>query len=408
MKSATYGIVIFSTFLIFFSGCATYNAHEVGPTPIMHAETEIPEEQLLDVGILVFDSRELDEETAKDEGTHPEIRKAESHFIPYHLKNTLHQSSHWGAVRVLPGETNSVDLMVTGEILASNGELLVLKVEVTDASGKTWLTRTYEEEASETFYSGNIPGEKDAFQNLYNLIANDIANYKQQLSAADIEKIRTISKLKFAGDFAPDAYGGYLQKTDKQQITLNRLPADDDPMMERLLRIREREYMYVDTLNQYYDVFYNEMWPNYEDWREANLSEQKALKKIKRDAMVRQLVGALLVAGAIAMGASDMNNTGAIQAGMIIVGGQVIVDGFNISREAEIHSAAIQELSESFGNEMQPVVMEFQGKKYELTGTAEEQFKSWRELLRKIYQAETGFDLDPETEETATEQEKDQ
>ena len=108
------------------------------------------------------------------------------------------------------------------------------------------------------------------------------------------------------------------------------------------------------------------------------------------------------------MGASDVNNIGALQAGMIIVGGQVIVDGFNISREAEIHSAAIQELSESFGNEMQPVVMEFQGKKYELTGSAEEQFKHWRELLRKIYQAETGFDLNSETEETATEQEKDQ
>jgi hypothetical protein len=411
MKSITTCIVILSMYLIFFAGCATYNAHEVGPTPIMHAEKEIPEDQLLDVGILVFDGQELDEETAKGEGTHPEIRKAESHFIPYHLKNTLHQSSHWGAVRVLPGETNSVDLMVTGEILASNGELLVLKVEVTDASGKIWLTRTYEEEASETFYSGNTPGEKDAFQNLYNMIANDIANYKQQLSAADIEKIRTISKLKFARDFAPEAYGGYLKKTDKEQITINRLPADDDPMMQRLLRIREREYMYVDTLNQYYDVFYNEMWPNYEDWREANLFEQKALKKIKRDAMVRQLVGALLVAGAIAMGASDINNTGALQAGMIIVGGQVIVDGFNISREAEIHSAAIQELSESFGNEMQPVVMEFQGKKYELTGSAEEQFKRWRELLRKIYQAETGFDLDPETEETeesAPEQENDQ
>ena len=408
MKSFTTVTVLFSAYLILFAGCATYNAHEVGPTAIMHAEKEIPEDQLLDVGILVFDSPELDAETAKDEGTHPEIRKAESHFIPYHLKNTLQQSSHWGAVRVLPGETNSVDLMVTGEIIASNGEHLVLDIEVTDAGGKTWLKRTYEKEASEAMYGGNIPGEKDAFQDLYNMAANDIANYKQQLSAAEIEKIRTVSKLKFARDFAPDAYGNYLKKTDKDQIAINRLPADEDPMMDRLLRIREREYMYVDTLNEYYDVFYNEMWPNYEDWRKANLSEQIAIRKIKRDAMVRQLVGALLVAGAIAMGVGDVNNTAVLQAGMIIVGGQVFVDGINISRETEIHSAAIQELSESFGNEMQPVVMEFQGKKYELTGSAEEQFKRWRELLRKIYQAETGFDLNPETEETAVDQEKDQ
>ena len=36
----------------------------------------------------------------------------------------------------------------------------------------------------------------------------------------------------------------------------------------------------------------------------------------------------------------------------------------------------------------------FEGKQYELTGTAEEQYKRWRELLREIYLAETGFDQD--------------
>jgi hypothetical protein len=164
-------------------------------------------------------------------------------------------------------------------------------------------------------------------------------------------------------------------------------------MMERLLKIREREYMYVDTLNEYYQIFYNEMWASYENWRKLNLAEQKAIRKIKRDAMIRQIVGALLLAGAVALEAGEVGNTGALQLGMVIMGGQVIIDGFNISEEAEIHAAVIEELSESFGNEMQPIVMDFQGKKYELTGSAEEQFKRWRELLRKIYLTETGFDL---------------
>jgi hypothetical protein len=43
---------------------------------------------------------------------------------------------------------------------------------------------------------------------------------------------------------------------------------------------------------------------------------------------------------------------------------------------------------------MQPVVMEFEGKQYELTGSAEEQFQQWRELLRQIYYAETGLEPD--------------
>jgi hypothetical protein len=137
------------------------------------------------------------------------------------------------------------------------------------------------------------------------------------------------------------------------------------------------------------------MWPSYENWRSLNLTERQAMKEIKKRALTRQLIGALLVAGAIAAGSIDSINTGGLQAGMILIGGQVIISGFNISKEADIHEAAIQELSESFSSEMKPIVMEFEGKQYELSGSAEEQFKQWRELLRKIYYAETGFDPEP-------------
>jgi hypothetical protein len=68
----------------------------------------------------------------------------------------------------------------------------------------------------------------------------------------------------------------------------------------------------------------------------------------------------------------------------------------NVSQQAEIHRVAIQELSDSFGSEMQPIVMEYEDKQYELSGSAEEQYERWRELLRKIYYAETGFEP-PET-----------
>ena len=43
---------------------------------------------------------------------------------------------------------------------------------------------------------------------------------------------------------------------------------------------------------------------------------------------------------------------------------------------------------------MEPVVLELEGKKYELKGSAQEQYRQWRELLLKIYRAETGFDTD--------------
>ena len=390
-------ILFAAFFVLFFSGCATYQAQNVGPTPIMRAEEEIPEDQLMDVGIVVFESKELSDEEAEDEGTNNEIRKAENHFVPYHLKMTLQQSSHWGAVQVIPAETNSVDLFVRGEILESNGEVLALKVKVVDASGKSWFTKNYKAEAGPQTYTGNRLGEKDAFQDIYNAIANDMAEYKKKLGPKQITKIRTISKLKFAKDFAPDAFNGYLAKDKKNRITVKRLPAADDPTMERLLKIREREYMYVDTLNEQYDGFYNVMWPSYENWRQLNETERVAMKKIKREALIRQLAGALLIAGGIASAASGKGgpNVGGLEVGLIMIGGQVIISGFNVSKQAEIHEAAIEELSESFSGEMKPVVLEFEGKQYELTGSAEEQFKQWRKLLRQIYYAETGFEPEP-------------
>jgi hypothetical protein len=367
----------------------------------MKAREEIPEDQLLDVGIQVFESEKITEKQAKEEHTSPEVRKAERHFIPYHLKNTLQQSSYWGAVRVLPGVTESIDVLVKGKILESNGENLALQITVVDATGSSWFSKKYKSQATSEFYSGNLMGEKDAYQDIYNAIANDLAEYFKKLLPEKIKTIRTVSKLKFAEHFAPSAFSGYLAKDEDKIITVNRLPADEDPILIRLLKIRERENMYIDTLNAYYGEYYSEMWSSYENWRKLNYQEIKAIKKIKRDATIRKIVGGLLIAGAIALSAGDVDNTGAVQATMVLVGGQVIVQGFNITKEAEIHSAAIKELSESFGSEMRPVVMEFEGQRYELTGSAEEQFKRWRELLEQIYLLETGFDPDvsPETGE---------
>ena len=212
MKFSFSNLTIIAISLLIVSGCATYHAQKVGPTTIMRAQEEIPEDQLLDVGILVFDSEELSEEEAEDEGTNNDIRRAESHFIPYHVKNTMRQSSQWGATSVIPGETDSVDLLVTGKILESNGETLGLQIDVTDATGEIWFSKKYKAEATRRTYADIRLGEKDAFQDLYNTIANDIAEYKQGLSADEIRKIRTTAQLKYAADFAPDAFGGYLVK----------------------------------------------------------------------------------------------------------------------------------------------------------------------------------------------------
>lgn len=374
------------------NGCATnYNARKVEATPILIAQQEIPEPELLDVGIVVFESAEISAEDAEEKGTNNEIRQSETHFIPCHLRNTLQRSAQWGAVRVLPEESPSYDVLVTGEILESDGQELVLKIKATDASGRLWYEETYRQEATGTSYKDIVPWEQDAYQDLYNTIANDLAAYRRKLPPGSVDRIRSISKLKFAREFAPEAFADYLVENEAQEMELNRLPADDDPQMARLMAIRERDHMYIDTLNQYYDGFYAGMWPAYENWRKLDLTERLAREEIENSVLLRKAGGALLVALAILLEISNSGAGNLLQGMLLVSGGQVFMSGINLSKQAEMHSAAIEELSESFGADMEPVNLELKGQTYELTGSAQEQYRQWRELLRQIYLRETGF-----------------
>jgi hypothetical protein len=295
-------------------------------------------------------------------------------------------------VRVMPKESVNADVVIKGKIIESNGERLVLQVEARDATGRLWFDKKLGADATETSYAQLQPGQKDPFQDLYHAVANALAEQREKLTPEQVRNIRTVSKLKFAEEFAPDAFGRYLSAVRKPITKVNRLPADDDPMMKRFMSIRERESMFVDALNGYSENFYNGMWPSYENWRKMNLTERVAMAKVKRDAYTRIAAGVALIALGALVGSRSDFSAPVLGGSIILIGGQVIISGVNISSQAEMHRTAIQELSESFDNEMKPLVMEFQGKTYELTGSAEEQYRRWRELLRQIYDAETGFD----------------
>ena len=374
-------------------GCATYT--KVEPTQIIQAQSEIPEEELLDVGIEIFGS-ESGEESDEDDIVFSEIREAEARFIPYHLKNTLQATGQWGAVWVIPSDSHAVDVSVKGEMVESNGEFLTINVHIEDASGEVWFTKTYKAKARERSYRNNEKGKKDAFQDAYNIIANDMVAFKDDLSRAEIQNIRRISKLKFASDLAPDAFEGYLSTGNNGSYAIAQLPARDDPMMARMLQIREREYMLIDTVNEHYFNFYDEMWDPYESWRRASRDEAVALRNVKRSARNRKLLGAAAVAGAILLEA--LGHGGSVPTVPIAVGGVVAYSsGVEKAKEAEIHVEALRELGESFDSEVAPLVVEVEGETLELTGSAEAQYAEWRRLLKQIYASEVGFAPDAES-----------
>lgn len=391
MNRFTRVMLLFASLL---AGCSTY--HSVRPTDIHNSQVEIPEDELLDVGIVVFDALPAEEETDEDEPVFAEIRKSESRYIPYHLKTTMQQSGQWGAVQVTPSATDAVDLLITGEIVRSDGEALVVKIDVQDASGRVWMSKTYEHEAKSNTYSGTETRQKDAFQDTYNTIANDIVEAKAKLDPMQLRAIRKIAELKYANALVPEAFDDNLEQSEDGIYSIKRLPSGDDPMVKRILSVREREYMLTDTLNDYYGKFYEQMWPSYENWRKAHREESQALNEVKSSARNRAMLGAAAIVGAIALEVLAGGNTATLRNVMVLGGAAAVKSGWDMYENTKIHSDAIRELDQSFDAEVAPMVVDLRGETVELTGSAEAQYQEWRRLLGKIYESETGFALQDE------------
>ncbi len=373
------------------------------PEGLIQAREEIPEELLLDVSIELFDSG-LPEGAAAlkldDEGLFDDVREAEARYIPVRLMETLQGTAQWGAVRVVPPDTGSAEVVVRGEIVDSNGVRLIVRIQAEDARGRVWFDRRYKEQADIRAYLDDEEGDKsldlidEPFQNLYHQVANDLLKVRAKHDREELLELRDLARLRFAADVAPLAFDEYLGRDRRGRPMLARLPAADDPMLERVDRVRERDYLLVDTLSEYYATFEARMSEPYSEWRRMSYEEEMARRKIKRQARTQKILGALAILGGI-VAESEGNGSGIGE--VAIVGGALALQGgIARSQEAKIHVEALRELAASLDAEMRPLLVDVEGETLRLTGTAETQYLAWRKILRDIFLEETGLPVDPD------------
>jgi hypothetical protein len=380
------------------SGCSTQTAEPGSQVELVQAQSEIAEADLLDVGIQVFDPGLPPEDEPVPPGVFPEVRNSEARYIAIHLKETMQGTGQWGAVRVVPAGDQAVDVSVTGKIVDSSGKKLVVMVRAIDSTGRQWFERKYKQLAEFSSYAENQVEDREPYQYLYNKIANDLLVARAELGPEDLRELREVSALKFAADLAPSAFSDYLSRNRKGRYSVSRLPAEDDPMMRRIAVVREREYMFVDTLNQHYANFYGEMEEPYDSWRKYSYEEQMALDAIRRKARTQKIIGAIALLGAM-FAQVDSGAEAAVRDAAAIGGMAAIQAGMATSQEAKIHVEALKELGASLEAEVEPLVIEVEGQTLRLTGSAETQYEKWRRLLREIYASETGLPLDPNTDD---------
>ena len=178
-------------------------------------------------------------------------------------------------------------------------------------------------------------------------------------------------------------------------------------MLERVRKLRVRDDMLVDAINGFYDNYYQDLWEPYNDWRKFRGEEVSAMRELERQALTRQILGVAAIVGAIAISAAGdsdvLARTGSLRDVMVMGGAAAVYSGYQKRQEGEINKEAIEELGVSFQAEAEPLVVEVEGETIRLTGSAEQQYARWRQLLRTIYARETG--LLPEVEQPQQETE---
>jgi len=375
--------------LLPLGGCNSQTVRTAAVETPNVAPAPIPEHLLLDSGVDIFDPgiEYLDEGKSL---TTPSVRKAEGVHTAQNLAQTLQRTGHWGAVRIIPGGQSETDVYVSGQIVESDGETLTLKVTVSDASGNKWYTRRYTDKLSQYAYDRTLRQDQEPFQRLYNEIANDMEQYMRQLQPTEREKLRVVSKLRFAQRFAPDAYNDFMEVDRNGKTILKRTPADGDPVMVHIDSIRIRDQMFIDRLQDYYANFNQRMQVPYDQWREASYHETKALRKLKEESIARKIGGALAVVAGILAQASG--NSAARTAGVLGIGGGAYLfkSGLDRGSEARIHEEGLKEMADSLGAEIAPHTIALEDKTVTLSGTVDEQYAQWREILNEIYLTEIG------------------
>ncbi len=218
-------------------------------------------------------------------------------------------------------------------------------------------------------------------------------NVKRLLAHNRLNAIRTIAELRFAKDLSPDAFGEYLRELGSGAYTINRLPAIDDPTMDRIRLIRLQHNTMIDIFDQHHSRFCANIRKPYRNWRKSNYQETIALRKTEAISERRVVSGGISMVSSVASlvlsGGTSINAMNSLISGM-----SSATDGLN-DDSTQIHVEAMREISDAFTSNVATQVVELEGNTFVLEGSAQKQYSVWRQLLRSAYAEETGFSLHP-------------
>jgi hypothetical protein len=151
--------------------------------------------------------------------------------------------------------------------------------------------------------------------------------------------------------------------------------------------------LFIETLNEHYEDFYQSADDSYNGWREYAREEAIAIRELQRSSRWRTTLGIATVVASVVYGSNSDGDFSSrmLRDAMMYTGMDLIKTAAVRRDEKRLHTEAMEELSTSFDDEVKPMVIEIEGTQHRLTGTADAQYEEWKDLLLELYLAETGF-----------------
>ena len=319
----------------------------------------------LNVSITVFDPGvPTDRSLHRDLQVFPRIRRIESLFLPFVLRETLTATGAFGAVRVVPEPDTGAELLITGTVQRSDGQSLELRLQAVDATGREWINAVYAGTAPERYEStsAGLAG----YQGLYDRIASDLVAAQEALDAREMTDIVAISAMRHARQLAPSAFDEYLDSAEDGTFKLKRLPARDDPMLERINRIRSVEYVMTDAIDEKFRSLHAEIASTYDLWRQY----RRDYARYQREERERQ-----------------QNYESDAPRGSY----EALLARYNSYKWDRLMAQEQEKWAVGFNNEVGPTVMAMEARVAEIAGWVDQNYAEWTRLLTEIFDLETGL-----------------
>ena len=381
--------VIAILFVLFSYSCASVSTMpEVSQEDLDRTGANIS--KALDINVVELNPG-IFSDPAKNEsaGIWPELRRAESRLFADNLKTSFEDTKRFGDVNIVSSDKFLSDVIITGKIVESNGEDLILQISATDSTGQKFINnKQYSHRTNEYFFRDLRNKDKDPFHPVYNSIVLDVMKY---LQLQDLDKIQKTTELRFANDLNSDYFADALVKNRRNTYELNFIPDENDATFIKAKNVKIQDNIFKREMQETYDVFLEGLEEGYAQWRKAAFSASKERREAEARANAAVVAGILIGLAGAAASANSVDgydyNYGQDLAGSVAMaaGAALIYQSTQDRAEANRLSDTIDEISKSFDGEVAPKVIEFEGVTLSVEGSISDQFNEWQKIMKTYY-----------------------